>query len=179
MCWGGPWLWHSEVIFTSYQRVCKRIVVARRNKAMRLADEVNMCRSRPSFSFSNVVFHLHILQKRPLTDTFSFHSYYHSSSRTAFRGRGLIKFNKNNNVNTFGNGGNVNKNKMPHGHWPSDVMVSSGKVSLSSFHLPPSISHHSLSLLLLSASLTPPHRHFCVCLSPGIPIEDSLRTVAR
>lgn len=96
-CAGGrAWLWHSEVIFTSYQRVCKSIAVARRNGAVRLADEVNMCRSRPSFSFTNAVFHPHILQKPPLSEPFSFHPYYHSSSRAAFRGRGLIKFNKNN-----------------------------------------------------------------------------------
>ena len=62
---------------------------------------------------------------------------------------------------------------------PSRVKMSSGKVSLSSSHLPPSIAHHSLSLLPLSPSLTPPRRRFCVCLSPGIPIEDFLRTVAR
>lgn len=65
------------------------------------------------------------------------------------------------------------------GHWLSHVKMSSGKVSLSSSHLPPSTSHHSLSPLLLSPSLTPARRLFCVCLSPGIPIEDLLRTVAR
>lgn len=73
----------------------------------------------------------------------------------------------------------INYTETSCGQWLPHVKMSSGKVSLSSFHLPPSITHHSLSLLLLSPSLTPPRRHFCVCLSPGIPIEDLLRTVAR
>lgn len=47
------------------------------------------------------------------------------------------------------------------------------------FSSTPSISHHSLHLLPLSPSLTPSHCHFCVRRSPGIPIEDLLRTVAR
>lgn len=126
-----------------------------------------------------------VLRFLPHWDALNFHARYPSASYLRRQQSKFIKtvtniFREAGNANTCGYVGRcINGIKSSRGQWLSHIKMFSGEAPLSSFHLPPSITHHSLSLLLLSLSLSPPHRHFCLCLSPGIPIEDFLKTVAR
>lgn len=151
---------------------------------MSLADEVNLLRSRPSLSPNEAVFVCTSFRSPAWLRHIQFSCKLILIMCCINMGGGghlkFITYKNRGYTNTCGYVGQyINNTDCSCGQWLSHVKMSSGEVSLSSFHLPPSTSHHSLSLLWLSPSLYPPHRHFCVCLSPCIPIEDFLGTVAR
>lgn len=141
---------------------------------MRLADEVNILRSRPSLSFTGALFMCTSFKSRRWLSHIQFFILLHIMCGYNKGGvGGALKVYWNNNPHLWLCGDSIN-NTGACGQWLSHAKTSSGKVSLTSFHLLASIFHHTRSLLF-----PPPHLHFCVRLSPGFPIEDFLSFVAR